>query len=244
MKKNLELVYYGSTNVCRWEAEKFLNVSNRLGLTKFTDREINDFKEKLKTSEETGEVVYQSKPPAHAENNVPNAVSNESEPELTYTISKTDYELLMRLKQCNGCAIVPKSEPQIDDDVAENEYDHNEYDDILIQAAGGYQQQYADDSGYQDFGNCDQYPYEYNDYETMEGAVGDSLQKYDENENALEAVDKSNEWVDENGYGEDHLMEADEDCNTNNFSKRQNSVKKKCTRTWTDAGIYAVCNAM
>lgn len=186
----------------------------------------------------------QSKPPpTRAAKSVPNAVSNESQGELSYTISKSDYELFMRLLQGNGNseAVRPEPEQQIDGDVAENECDQNEYenDDILDQAVGEYQQEYADDPESQLVDNCDQNPCEYDEDETMEGAVGGSLEKYDENENELEAVDESCEWVHDNGYEGDHLVEEDEDRSTNNDSTRKVYAKGKMNvRTWTDAGMY------
>lgn len=61
MEKILEYVYYGSTNVCKWEMKKFCNVASRLGITTFYDREIKSYMRKLKTNDEKAEMVYRNR---------------------------------------------------------------------------------------------------------------------------------------------------------------------------------------
>lgn len=165
-----------------------------------------------------------------AEKSVTNVAFNGAQEEMTYTISKSDYELFMRLLQRNA-----------DGDVVEDEYGQNEQatDEILDQAVDEYQQQNADDPEYQAFDDGDQYSYgNYDDDVVMEGVVGGSLNKYDENDNALESVDGSNGWADEYGYGNDYMVEQVEEPDTNNHSEQMVFRKENLkVRTWTDAGI-------
>lgn len=185
------------------------------------------------------------KTPSHSKESVPKIVSNKSQGEATeetVTMSKSEYELLMRLlQQRNGEseAVPPESEQQIDGEPAENEYDQQyqyENDEILDQAAENYQQQHGDDSNYQDFDNDDQYPYENDDGdEILEGAVGGSGQKYDENDNSMENGDESKA---ENGSGENYLEDNDENTNSDIDSKQGGAVPANGfhVRTWTDEG--------
>lgn len=171
------------------------------------------------------------KKPTLAKENVPEVVPGESKGEETVTMSKSEYELLMRMLQRFGDgkgALRVSAEQEFDGDLAENECDQYEHEDdeVLDRAVDENQLQQVDDSNQPDFDNCDQYPYEYDDDEIMEGAVGGLVQKYDENDNEFNNAGESNEWAAENDSKQKHLDNVGENG--------------RAGRTWTDEGKHNI----
>lgn len=58
MKKVLKYIYYGTVDVGKMELRKFCNVVSELGIATFYDTEIKGYLKKMKTTEETAEMVY------------------------------------------------------------------------------------------------------------------------------------------------------------------------------------------
>lgn len=62
MEKLLEYIYYGTAKIRGWDLKKFCSASNRLGIKpKFTASKVQKYLNKLKTNDQTIDMVYKGR---------------------------------------------------------------------------------------------------------------------------------------------------------------------------------------
>lgn len=165
----------------------------------------------------------QSGKPVRANETVQKTVPHRSQAEETVTISKQEYERLLRQLQRNQIDLEQQSMENDSNGIEREQY---HYDEDLEEAGDESEPQHCDDSTYQDY-ECEQFEYD-DDGEILEGAVGGSMApQLDENHNALI----------EAGKGKDGENQKED-----NDDQQQDAVPVKGkfggARDWTDDGIH------